>query len=114
MPEESPDRYHNREHDSPESLRRSVDALAEAVASLDRRLDDATLRLGGEIDGARTTTRQLATEVGRMGEALVRRIEAERVSPPQAASRLSRTWLLALALTAGLILAIAGVVAFPR
>ena len=80
MTDALPPRSHNREEDSPESLRQSIETLAQAIADLDRRLDDATLGLSGEIANARDTTRRVAVEVGNMGEALVRRIETARES----------------------------------
>lgn len=75
-----PSRGHNREEDSPEALRQSVETLAQAIANLNHKLDDATLGLSGEIAEARDTTRRVAVEVGNMGEALVRRIETARIS----------------------------------
>jgi hypothetical protein len=109
-----PDRRHNREEDSPEALRRSIDVLAEAIAALDRRLDESALRLDRDIDVARATTRRLANEVGLMGEALVRRIEAEKLCPIPAKRQQKHPWLWAFAITITLMLAIAGLVVFPK
>lgn len=109
MPEYPADRYHNREQDSPESLHRSIDALAEAVASLDRKLGDVTLRLDGEVEVARGTTRRLAADVALMGEALARRIEAGIPSPPPRRSIRGRGWLLAAALIGSSLVALGGV-----
>ncbi len=114
MTDVPPDRRHNREEDSPEALRRSIDVLGEAIANLDRRLDESALRLDRDIDAARSTTRRLANEVGLMGEALVRRIEAEKLFPNQAKRRQKHLWPLALALMIALMLAIAGLVVFPK
>ena len=88
-------------------MRLSIEALAEASTNLDRRLDETGLRLDRDIDGARSTTRRLATEVGLMGEALVRRIEAGKPRPTAAKRRIGRIWPLALALTVIVMLAIA-------
>lgn len=113
MTDTGPNRGHNREEESPEALRRSIDSLVQAIATLDRRFDEATLRLDGELDGARTTTRRLATEVGLMGEALVRRIDAERARP-SIKRRRGSVWPMALAFSCGLVLAIAGFLVFRR
>ncbi len=111
MSRRPPDRQHNREQDSPEALRRTIDDLAETVAALGRKLD-------AEVGETRATTRHLAEDVVRMGEALVRRIEtapADRPAPiAPAASRRERVWLWTLILAIGLILAVLGVTAFPR
>ena len=114
MTDGPPHRWHNREEDSPEALRQSIGELAEAIAQLDRRLDEATLRLDSEVEGARNITRRLATEVGLMGRALVRRIEATPSSLPSTKRRWSGTWPLALALTIGLALAIVGFAVLGR
>jgi hypothetical protein len=114
MTDAPPDRRHNREEDSPEALRRSIDSLAQTISALDRRLDEVVLRLDGELDGARVTTRLLATQVGHMGEALIRRMDAESVRSSPVKRRRKHLWPLALALTFGLILAIAGVLALWR
>jgi hypothetical protein len=108
------DRRHNREEDSPEALRRSIEALAQTIATLDRRFDEVTQRLDGELDSARTTTRRLATEVGLMGEALVRRMDAERPWQTSAKRRRRSIWPWAFALTVGLVVATVGVFAFQR
>ncbi len=106
MPDEVTDRYHNREEDSPEALRRSIDALADAVSALDRKLDDVALRLGTDIDGARSVTRHLAGDVALMGEALVRRIEntapaeAATVAPRRRKKR-AAVWIMILVLVSG-------------
>ncbi len=110
MPEEPPDRFHNREADSPESLRRSIDALAEAVSALDRKLDDTTIRLGADVDRARATARHLASDVAMMGEALVRRIE-EATLPPAIATPPKPRRRNAFAWIAGLAALLAGAVA---
>ena len=103
MTDTPPERDHNREQESPEALRRSIDALTQAVAALDQRLGEVTVRLDGELDSAKTTTRRLATEVGLMGEALVRRIEAERLRLISAKPRRKPMWSLILAMTAASI-----------
>jgi hypothetical protein len=109
-----PDPRHNREEDSPEALRRSIESLAQAIAELDRRFDEATLRLDGEVGGARATTRRLATEVGLMGEALIRRMDAERTGANHVKRRGMTMWPLALAFTLGLIFAMASLLIFSR
>ncbi len=107
-----PDRRHNREEDSPEALRESIRELTNAVAKLDRRLDEATLRLGEEIGGARSITRQLATEVGFMGKGLVKQIE--NIGPAPIKRRPKSMWLLALSVTLGLVLAAASFLMLPK
>jgi hypothetical protein len=114
MTDKPPDRGHNREQDSPEALRQSIDALTQAVAALDQRLGEVTVRLDGELDGAKNTTRRLATEVGLMGEALVRRIEAERLRMNSAMPRRKPMWSLALGTTLVLISIVAALFIFSR
>lgn len=109
MPDDPPDRFHNREADSPESLRRSIDALTEAVSALDRKLDGATTRLGADVDGARAVTRHLASDVAMMGEALVRRIEG--AAPPPSPTPHKPKGGNAVAWIAGVAVLLAGALA---
>jgi hypothetical protein len=108
MADAPPDRRHNREEDSPEALRRSIEALAEAIGKMDRRLDEVELRLEGRIEDGRDTTRRLATEVGLMGEALLRRIETQNSVTVSAKHRRNRLWPIAFLLALGAMLAVSG------
>ena len=114
MSDTPPNRGHNREEESPEALRRPIDALTQAVAALDHRLGEVTLRLDGELGGAKTTTRRLATEVALMGEALVRRIEVERVRSSSDKPRRKRMWPIALAVIVAVMSIIAGLFILSR
>ena len=114
MADVPPDRRHNREEDSPEALRQSIEELADSIAQLNHRLKETTLRLEAEVDGARSITRRLATEVGLMGAALVKRIDSKPPQPALNKRRRSLVWALALAVTFGLMLAAAGLVVFSR
>lgn len=114
MTDPRPDRYHNREEDSPEALRRAIDDLSKAVSDLDQRFDQVTSRLDSDLDGARTITRRLATEVGLMGEALVRRLDNEHTRSSSMKQRRISMWPLALAFALGLILAITGFLFLSR
>ena len=112
MSDELPDRYHNREEDSSDSLRRSIDALADAVSALDRKLDGVTSRLGADVEGARAVTRRLAGDVAQMGEALVRRIEGAAPVVPVPVRKKPRRGLFIWVLGMTILLIITAAVAW--
>ena len=104
-----PDRFHNQDRRSPESLAQSVVELEASIRVLEERVASMNADLTYQIDTVERqgdrTTRRLALEVVDMGAALSRRIRDQPTGAAPAAARPSTPFSALVAALSGALVA---------